>query len=231
MKTTVRVARVTFDKRSKAQVGLVGLGALLGRHRGDPRLRHPHHSRHWRRAPFTKPAGSTSRCSLAGPGIVARSVGRLAPSDIPGDIASAGSVNSRHWPRDAAKAASALSVSCRRGCRPDANIGDQWTKDRSVSHPLRQCSRQVDSESRHALRPAHFREQGAVLGSCRDNCYIVEDRRHSVDLQFQSMERRAVLSHGGVPEIHRPSLVHHQWLLIDAPRSRPIRTLVYEGGS
>lgn len=33
LKTTVRVARVTFNKRSKAQVGLVGLGALLGRHR------------------------------------------------------------------------------------------------------------------------------------------------------------------------------------------------------
>lgn len=33
MKTTVRVARVTFSHRSKAQVGLVGLGALLGRRR------------------------------------------------------------------------------------------------------------------------------------------------------------------------------------------------------
>jgi len=32
-KSTVRVARVTFDHRSKAQVGVVGLGALLGRRR------------------------------------------------------------------------------------------------------------------------------------------------------------------------------------------------------
>ena len=33
MRTTLRVARITYGRRAKLEVGFVGLGALLGRHR------------------------------------------------------------------------------------------------------------------------------------------------------------------------------------------------------